>query len=1101
MEEREKRRKILYIVLGVIVLILLFFVLKSCSSSETKDNDELAITSVDLAKSSTVLTVGEEEKLSYAIIPANTNEGTRWITNNSSVATVDNYGNVKAISTGTAIITLVSDKGVSDYTVVRVVSKRAEDGSHVTATITEKDVEIKVGSTKKLNYELDPMDSKYIEVMWESSSPLVATVSSDGIVTGLKSGVTSITAKIVLSDNSVITDTTTVTVSENASLYLTTNVPDLRLGEVVRLSAAISTTDVILTDGTVKVSKDNIASISNVSISDGYLTFDVKGLKAGDVTLKLTGITSDGKTLNLDVPVTVVKFSELFISSGNKEIKVGDSFVLSGRLEPSIDGAMDVECKSSNEKSVTVESRNPSGEYNGACQITGVKAGSSTITMVISGQKKIIKVTVKEDGTVTPDDPNTPDNPDKPDTPDTPDTPDKPDNPDNPTGTASLSVSLDKTSYSINDKAVITVKFTDENGNTKTLSENEYTVATEFDSSSLGTKKLIVVYPYKDSSLKAEVEYTIAGGSTPGTTTTPGSGGYNSGSGGGGSTGSGGRTAGVYNGTSIVELTKNNKKNSDGNYEDKVEVVVKEQGWDTNNFDNVLVSFKCKVSEERCKKATHADMWDSSIFEVQDVQIVDKGTTTNISGSYTVIYKNQKGTWKQKNTYYDKNDPNFEAAIKENVFLGSDHAVNNATGLNPVLDSEGNQITIIDGDGHSTIDPSDDKAGTLTITPEKAYKRLATDAANFVINLSINRGYKLLSITPSTQIAPDTYYYNYTVSSKNETLTVTAALLNNETKKIVTLEASASVKIDSVKPNCNHISYDSQTNRINIIGIDNESGLADIKAVKWGSVGNSILVSSTEKSINRFYTAKMGGNISFIITDNAGNTNTCTVNVPTKFCYTYAACGSENVNNCKACKEAGCKKDGEKVAGLYECTAKNTDVKSKKYIYHILDKTETELWTTKENDRPKKYEYEFEKLDNVTIDSVIYSCTPQKDGHNFGLFVGKYSAYACIDESQNNISYNEINRKDDEDIYNKNCLVCGCDKWTDWYPTYREYTGNVTPEYNSDYLQVIKVRKSYSSSSDACSQTGNMESEAESTFFCNSIANGSKINGKIINCN
>ena len=43
MEEREKRRKILYIVLGVIVLILLFFVLKSCSSSETKDNDELAI--------------------------------------------------------------------------------------------------------------------------------------------------------------------------------------------------------------------------------------------------------------------------------------------------------------------------------------------------------------------------------------------------------------------------------------------------------------------------------------------------------------------------------------------------------------------------------------------------------------------------------------------------------------------------------------------------------------------------------------------------------------------------------------------------------------------------------------------------------------------------------------------------------------------------------------------------------------------------------------------------------------------------------------------------------------------------------------------------
>ena len=196
MEEREKKRKILYVILGIIVILLLFFMIKSCSSNNNEER-ELSISKIDLAKNSIIMTIGDEEKLSYTIEPTNTNEATRWITDNSKVATVDSYGNVKAVGIGTATITLVSDKGVSDYVKVKVVSKITEDGKHVTASIIEKDVKVKVGSTKKLNYELDPADSKYIEVMWESSSPLVATVNNDGVVTGLKSGITSITAKIV----------------------------------------------------------------------------------------------------------------------------------------------------------------------------------------------------------------------------------------------------------------------------------------------------------------------------------------------------------------------------------------------------------------------------------------------------------------------------------------------------------------------------------------------------------------------------------------------------------------------------------------------------------------------------------------------------------------------------------------------------------------------------------------------------------------------------------------------------------------------------------------------------------------------------------------
>ena len=159
MEDRDKRKKILYIVLGLIVLILLFFMISSCSNNKIKENPN-AITNIELAASSMILEVDDEESLSYVILPSNTDEATRWVTSNSDVVTVDNKGNIKALKTGSAVITLVSENGVFDSVDVKVVSKIIEGGIGVTSNLTEKDINVKVGSTKKLNYELDPIDSK-----------------------------------------------------------------------------------------------------------------------------------------------------------------------------------------------------------------------------------------------------------------------------------------------------------------------------------------------------------------------------------------------------------------------------------------------------------------------------------------------------------------------------------------------------------------------------------------------------------------------------------------------------------------------------------------------------------------------------------------------------------------------------------------------------------------------------------------------------------------------------------------------------------------------------------------------------------------------------
>ena len=62
------------------------------------------------------------------------------------------------------------------------------------------DFNIKVGNTKELNVIIEPPEAinyiDYSDIKWTSSNPKVASVDSDGIVTGLSEGKTKITVKI-----------------------------------------------------------------------------------------------------------------------------------------------------------------------------------------------------------------------------------------------------------------------------------------------------------------------------------------------------------------------------------------------------------------------------------------------------------------------------------------------------------------------------------------------------------------------------------------------------------------------------------------------------------------------------------------------------------------------------------------------------------------------------------------------------------------------------------------------------------------------------------------------------------------------------------------
>ena len=82
------------------------------SCAITVKNLDVAVTSVNLSKIYDTLEVGGSDILSTSISPDNaTNKYLNWASSNTEIATVDNLGNIRAVSTGSAIITVTTSDG------------------------------------------------------------------------------------------------------------------------------------------------------------------------------------------------------------------------------------------------------------------------------------------------------------------------------------------------------------------------------------------------------------------------------------------------------------------------------------------------------------------------------------------------------------------------------------------------------------------------------------------------------------------------------------------------------------------------------------------------------------------------------------------------------------------------------------------------------------------------------------------------------------------------------------------------------------------------------------------------------------------------------
>ncbi len=150
----------------------------------TVNADEIEPTSITLPSSKTI-EVGESFTMSYTLEPANATTTLTWTSDDSSIAAVSSSGVVTGVKAGSTWINVETSNGKRDYCKVTVNADEIEP----TSITLPSSKTIEVGESFTMSYTLEPANAT-TSLTWTSDDSSIATVSSSGVVTGVKAGST-----------------------------------------------------------------------------------------------------------------------------------------------------------------------------------------------------------------------------------------------------------------------------------------------------------------------------------------------------------------------------------------------------------------------------------------------------------------------------------------------------------------------------------------------------------------------------------------------------------------------------------------------------------------------------------------------------------------------------------------------------------------------------------------------------------------------------------------------------------------------------------------------------------------------------------------------
>ena len=317
-------------------------------------------TGLALDRSTATLYTGGTLTLNATVSPSDTSDKrVTWASSDTAVATVNNTGLVNTLKAGTATITATTADGSNKSASCVVTIKKYATG----VTLDKTSWTLYTGGTLTLTATVSPSDTSDKRVAWSSSDTAVATVSSSGVVTGVKAGTATITATSVDGSNKSATCAFTVwTPAASVTIGQVTQAK-LKPGDVLTLSADVQPANAHDRSVTWTSSNSAIAQVQG-----GVVTAVTRG------TATITATTHNGKTATCAVtvedrladPATGVQIST---ETGAAYVNYKAYLQLTATVSPKT-AENRVTWKSSNTRYVTVDA-------NG--RVYGKKVGKATI--------------------------------------------------------------------------------------------------------------------------------------------------------------------------------------------------------------------------------------------------------------------------------------------------------------------------------------------------------------------------------------------------------------------------------------------------------------------------------------------------------------------------------------------------------------------------------------------------------------------------------------------------------------------------------------------------------------------------------------------------
>ncbi|WFD10527.1 Ig-like domain-containing protein [Tepidibacter hydrothermalis] len=241
------------------------------------------------------------------------------------------------------------------------------------------------GANEQLSATVEPNNATSKEVTWKIDDPSIATVDTNGLVTGIKAGQTTLT---VSSADNTATATCTIDVKEILVDKITLNkeTTSIEEGATEQLSATIEPNNATNKELTWNIEDPSIATVDTNGL--------VRGVKAGQTTLTVS--SADKKvtatcTIDVKIKETIVLNKEKIF------VEEGSTYELNASIQLNDEANKELIWEVDDPSIVKLDEPGPRGdtpdlgESNLSRIITGLKEGQTVVT--VSSADKTIKTT------------------------------------------------------------------------------------------------------------------------------------------------------------------------------------------------------------------------------------------------------------------------------------------------------------------------------------------------------------------------------------------------------------------------------------------------------------------------------------------------------------------------------------------------------------------------------------------------------------------------------------------------------------------------------------------------------------------------------------